>query len=637
MEQWQDELYRRFHLPFEIMTNDKYEAARTGNWFGENPLAICRLDKLSRNEGVQDKLKATDWDVIVCDEAHKMSASFWGGEIRRTKRYQLGQLLSTVTRHFLLLTATPHNGKEEDFQLFMALLDGDRFEGKFRDGVHSVNASDLMRRMVKEDLLKFDGRPLFPERKAYTVEYELSEGEMDLYRRVTEYVRGEFNRAEQLANDGRKGTVGFALTVLQRRLASSPEAIYQSLRRRKERLEKRCREEDLLKRGARIRIAWQKEVPRLSEDDLEDLEDAPDEEGEATEERVVDQASAAQTIAELKAEITILKTLEQVALRVRQSNSDRKWDELARLLQNQTELFDAHGHRRKLILFTEHRDTLSYLQERISSLIGKPEAVVAIHGGLGREERRKAETLFTQDKAVEVLLATDAAGEGINLQRAHLMVNYDLPWNPNRLEQRFGRIHRIGQTEVCHCWHLVAYETREGEVYRRLLDKIEEERKALGGKVFDILGKLTFNDKPLRHLLLDAVRYGDQPAVRARLDQVVDHAMDRDALQALIEEHALARDSMDATRVQAIQEAMERAEVRRLQPRFVAAFFIEALQRLGGTVREREPKRYEVTHVPAIVRNRDRVIGLRTPVLTRYERITLKRIASAFPALPWRS
>ena len=625
VEQWQDELYRRFHLPFEIMTNDKYEAARTGNWFGENPLAICRLDKLSRNEGVQDKLKATDWDVIVCDEAHKMSASFWGGEIRRTKRYQLGQLLSTVTRHFLLLTATPHNGKEEDFQLFMALLDGDRFEGKFRDGVHSVNASDLMRRMVKEDLLKFDGRPLFPERKAYTVEYELSEGEMDLYRRVTEYVRGEFNRAEQLANDGRKGTVGFALTVLQRRLASSPEAIYQSLRRRKERLEKRCREEDLLKRGARIRIAWQKEVPRLSEDDLEDLEDAPDEEGEATEERVVDQASAAQTIAELKAEITILKTLEQVALRVRQSNSDRKWDELARLLQNQTELFDAHGHRRKLILFTEHRDTLSYLQERISSLIGKPEAVVAIHGGLGREERRKAETLFTQDKAVEVLLATDAAGEGINLQRAHLMVNYDLPWNPNRLEQRFGRIHRIGQTEVCHCWHLVAYETREGEVYRRLLDKIEEERKALGGKVFDILGKLTFNDKPLRHLLLDAVRYGDQPAVRARLDQVVDHAMDRDALQALIEEHALARDSMDATRVQAIQEAMERAEVRRLQPRFVAAFFIEALQRLGGTVREREPKRYEVTHVPAIVRNRDRVIGLRTPVLTRYERITFEK------------
>lgn len=276
---------------------------------------ICRLDKLSRNEDVQEKLKTTDWDVVVCDEAHKMSASFWGGEIRRTKRYQLGQLLSKLTRHFLLLTATPHNGKEEDFQLFMALIDGDRFEGKFRDGVHSVNASDLMRRMVKEDLRKFDGRPLFPERKAYTVEYELSDGEADLYQRVTEYVREEFNRAEQLSSDGRRGTVGFALTVLQRRLASSPEAIYQSLRRRKERLEKRCREEELLKRGAEVRIDCLKDVPALSEDDLEDLEDAPDEEVDDTEKRVVDLASAAQTITELKAEIAILKDLEQAALR----------------------------------------------------------------------------------------------------------------------------------------------------------------------------------------------------------------------------------------------------------------------------------------------------------------------------------
>lgn len=625
VEQWQDELYRRFHLPFEIMTNDKYEAARTGNWFNENPLAVCRLDKLSRNEDVQEKLRATDWDLIVCDEAHKMSASFWGGEIKRTKRHQLGQLLSTLTRHFLLLTATPHNGKEEDFQLFMSLLDGDRFEGKFRDGVHSVDTSDLMRRMVKEDLLKFDGKPLFPERRAYTVEYKLSDAEAELYSKVTAYVREEFNRAEQLANDGRKGTVGFALTILQRRLASSPEAIYQSLRRRRERLEKRCREEELLKRGAEVSLGWSRDLPSFTEDDLEDLEDAPEEEVEATEEHVVDQASAARTIAELKAEIAILSDLEKLALRVRQSTSDRKWDELSRLLQNQTEMFDAHGHRRKLIIFTEHRDTLNYLRDRIGSLIGKPEAVVMIHGGMGREDRRKAQSLFTQDRDVEVLVATDAAGEGINLQRAHLMVNYDLPWNPNRLEQRFGRIHRIGQTEVCHCWNLVAAETREGDVYRRLLEKLEQEREALGGKVFDILGKVTFNDKPLRDLLLEAIRYGDQPDVRARLDQVVDTALDRDKLRSLIEEHALAHDSMDATRVQQIREDMERAEARRLQPHFIAAFFLEAFKRLGGTAREREPKRFEITHVPAVIRNRDRLIGMRDPVLTKYERITFEK------------
>jgi len=448
VEQWPDELDSKFNLSFEIMTNDALEAARTGNWFNEVSLAVCRLDTLSRNEDAQAKLQHTGWDLIVCDEAHKLSATYFGNEVKYTKRYRLGQLLSNLTRHFLLLTATPHNGKEADFQLFMALLDGDRFEGKFRDGVHVSDAGDMMRRLVKEQLLKFDGTPLFPERLAYTANYALSDGEAELYKDVTDYVREEFNRAEALENEGRKGTVGFALTILQRRLASSPEAIYESLKRRRERLEKRLREEQLPKRGAEVGIDLNAGLPALSSDDIEDLDDAPDAELEDTEERVVDQASAARTIAELRAEIDQLTGLERIALRVRQSGTDRKWDELSRLLQNNTEVFDAVGHRRKLVIFTEHRDTLNYLTERIRALIGRPEAVVIIHGGVGREARRKAEEAFKHDKEVDILVATDAAGEGINLQRAHLMVNYDLPWNPNRLEQRFGRIHRIGQTEV---------------------------------------------------------------------------------------------------------------------------------------------------------------------------------------------
>src|SRR5579875_1329338 len=268
VEQWQDELDRRFHLPFEIVTNDALEAARTGNWFTEVSLAICRLDKLSRDEDAQAKLMQTDWDLIVCDEAHKLSATFFGGEVKYTKRYRLGQLLSTLTRHFLLMTATPHNGKEEDFQLFMALLDGDRFEGRFRDGVHTSDVSDLMRRMVKENLLKFDGTPLFPERRAYTVPYKLSDAEARLYKAVTEYVREEFNRAEALHNDKRAGTVGFALTILQRRLASSPEAIRQSLRRRRERLEARLRELELLQRGAQVGQALATAVPALDDEDV---------------------------------------------------------------------------------------------------------------------------------------------------------------------------------------------------------------------------------------------------------------------------------------------------------------------------------------------------------------------------------
>src|SRR5207302_205291 len=218
-----------------------------------------------------------------------MSATFFGGEIKYTKRYRLGQLLSTLTRHFLLLTATPHNGKEEDFQLFMALLDGDRFEGRFRDGTHAVDVSDLMRRMVKENLLKFDATPLFPERVAHTVPYKLSDAETVLYREVTEYVRTEFDRAANLDKD-RKGTVGFALTILQRRLASSPEAIYQSLRRRRERLESRLRELELLQRGGQVAQAAPPTVRVLDTDDIEDLEEAPDSEVEAAEEEILDQA-----------------------------------------------------------------------------------------------------------------------------------------------------------------------------------------------------------------------------------------------------------------------------------------------------------------------------------------------------------
>lgn len=646
-EQWQDELYRRFHLPFEILTNDKLEAARTGNWFLETNLVIARLDKLSRNEGVQQKLQAPDcrWDLLVCDEAHKMSATVFGGETKYTKRYRLGQLLSTLTRHFLLMTATPHNGKEADFQLFMALLDGDRFEGRYRDGVHTADVSDLMRRMVKEKLLKFDGTPLFPQRIAYTVPYKLSDAEAQLYQIVTNYVREEFNRAEALENDKRAGTVGFALTILQRRLASSPEAISQSLRRRRERLEGRLLELEVLQRGGQLAPIVAATVPDLDSEDVEDLEEAPDNEVEAAEEEILDQATAARSIAELRIEIETLKGLETQALAVRRSGTDTKWRELASLLG---EIFTpgAITHRaaqadapygagaipppqpsphQKLVIFTEHRDTLNYLQSRITTLLGRKEAVVIIHGGIGREERLKVQESFRHDPEVQVLLATDAAGEGINLQRAHLMVNYDLPWNPNRIEQRFGRIHRIGQTEVCHLWNLVAEETREGDVYRKLLDKLEQARQTLGGQVFDVLGKLQFEGKSLRDLLIEAIRHGEQPEVKAYLTTVLDTALDRKHLQGLLDEGALVPDAMDLSQVRRIREDMERADARRLQPHYIESFFHEAFKRLGGAVKQREARRYEITHVPTLVRNRDRLIGIGEPVLPRYERIAFEK------------
>ncbi len=643
-EQWQEELSRRFHLPFEVLTNDKLAAARTGNWFLENPLAIARLDKLSRNEDIQRLLQAPDcgWDLVVCDEAHKMSATVFGGETKFTRRYRLGQLLSGLTRHFLLMTATPHNGKEADFQLFLALLDCDRFEGRFRDGAHAVDVSDLMRRLTKESLLKFDGTPLFPQRLAYTVPYKLSPAEDHLYKAVTEYVREEFNRADALQTE-KRGTVGFALTVLQRRLASSPEAIYQSLRRRRERLEGRLRELETLQRGdpaSPLLFPAMAANAALDAEEVEDLEDAPDHELEAAEAEILDQATAARSMEELRFEIATLRELEALALAVCRSGTDTKWRELAGLLgeiftppsEPAPLPFERSPHQ-KLVLFTEHRDTLNYLEKRISTLLGRQEAVVMIHGGTKREDRLKVQELFRNDPEVKVLLATDAAGEGINLQRAHLMVNYDLPWNPNRLEQRFGRVHRIGQTEVCHLWNLVAEETREGDVYRKLLDKLEEARAALGGQVFDVLGNLQFEGKPLRELLIEAIRFGDRPEVRAHLTTVVEQALDRGQLQALLEDHALAPDAMDSSRVQRVREDMERADARRLQPHYIESFFHEAFRALGGTPRQREPRRYEITHVPAPLR-RGRGSGFGDPVLARYERIVFEKSLAAAPGQP---
>lgn len=641
-EQWQDELLEKFGLQFEIFTREKQEQSASSNYFAEQTRLICRLDQLSRNEDYQDKLRNTEWDLIIVDEAHKLSANYFGNKVNKTKRFQCGELLGSITRHFLLMTATPHNGKEADFQIWLSLLDTDRFYGKFREGVHQVDISDLLRRMVKEELLKFDGTPLFPERRAYTANYELSDDAAALYAAVTDYVRNEMNRADNLGGQ-RKGTVGFALTMLQRRLASSPEAIYQSLKRRHKRLENRLGEMKLVVRGHSVDhngvaetlgeyiVKKQIELP----DNIDELdEELNAKEYEAYAEQVVDQATAADTIAELEAEIATLKRLEQQALGVVQAGNDRKWEQLSHLLQDCPEMYTDGGSRRKLIIFTEHKDTLNYLTQRIGGMLGHPEAVLTMHGGVNRDDRRKAQERFRHNPDVLVMVATDAAGEGVNLQNANLMVNYDLPWNPNRLEQRFGRIHRIGQTEVCHLWNLVAKETREGAVFQKLFDKLEVEREALGGKVFDILGE-AFENRSLKDLLIEAIRYGESPEVGNRLNEVIDGALDADHLKEILRRNALVEQHMGLEELYAVKEAMEKAEARKLQPYFIRAFFGEAFQTLQGELRPREAGRYEIRHVPAAIRERDRVIGeSRTPVLKKYERICFEKHRIRMPGKP---
>jgi superfamily II DNA or RNA helicase len=628
VEQWQDELSEKFDLLFDILTRDQVEAAATGNFFAEKQRVIARLDMLSRADDLQQRLKAAPmWDLIICDEAHRMSASFFGKEVKYTKRYQLGQLLGSVARHFLLMSATPHNGKDEDFQLFMGLLDSDRFEGRFRQGAHKVDVSDMMRRLTKEELRRFDGTPLFPERKAYTISYKLSSQEAVLYESVTRYVREEMNRVDQIQEGGerRRNTVGFALQILQRRLASSPAAIHESLKRRLARLEARLEEEKLLKRGREASDSLS-QTPPLPTWDEDDLEEATEEEVEQLEDEVVDQATAARTIAELETEIVSLKQLEGLARTLRRSGEDTKWRELDRILDDPLVHDPANDVRRKIIIFTESRDTLEYLAGRIRGRTGEEESVVTIHGGVPRDRRRAAIVAFNDDPVVRFLVANDAAGEGVNLQRgSHLMVNYDLPWNPNRLEQRFGRIHRIGQTEVCHLWNLIAGETREGQVYARLLEKLETAREALGGRVYDVLGEL-FEGRALRDMFMEAIRYGERADVRERLFTAIDGAVDRKRIEELVARSKLTKEGLDASTITTLREEMERAEARRLQPRYIRSFFEEAFALSGGIMRQREKGRFEVTRVPAILRDRDRLIGRGDPVLPRYERVCFDKV-----------
>jgi superfamily II DNA or RNA helicase len=612
VEQWQDEMLLKFGMRFEILTNEML-GTPDADFFEHHPMLIARMDHVARNDLLIEQLRATEWDLAIVDEAHRMSASYFGNELKLTRRFQLGQVLGDTARHLLLMTATPHNGKEEDFQQFLTLLDRDGFEGKHRKGQPAASIDSVGSRTIKEEMLTFEGTPLFPARIAETMPYDLSPLESKLYEAVTEYVREEMNRADRL--DGkRKNTVGFALTVLQRRLASSPEAIYRSLERRIKRLEQRLVDLDKPV-PARLEAELDEDAAALADD--EELDAA---EIEKFEEEVVDAASASQTREEIQYEIKVLKDLLVLAGQVRAAGEDRKWVELRKILDDQTLASASDGRRHKLIIFTEHRDTLDYLERQVRNHLGRYEAVVSIHGGVPRPARRQVTAEFTGNPDVQILIATDAAGEGLNLQVAHLMVNYDLPWNPNRIDQRFGRVHRIGQLDECYLWNLVAINTREGQVYERLLAKLDEQHKAYGGKVFEVLGQ-GFREMSLRDLLIEAIRRGDDPEVRAHMERVID-ASAGENVKHLIEGEALAHESLGPVELERLKRDMEEARSRRLQPFFIERFFLDAFKRLGGRIGPREPRRFEISNVP--VRLRSGPQSAVRPISTKYARVTFE-------------
>ena len=624
-DQWVGELKEKFGLGFRQVTKDLLDSAEHVNPFMQGNLFVARMDQLARaGKTVQDRLDETEWDLVIVDEAHRMSAQQGGfnGEAKRTMRYRLGQRLSKRATHFLLMTATPHTGNDENFHLFLSLLDQDVFAGQLRPGETKANLENIMLRRIKENLVDIEGRKLFPPRKAVSAAYELSELELKLYEAVTSYVREEMARAMSvLAGDKRRqGNVSFALTILQRRLASSPEAILTSLKRRRQKLQ------DQLEPGQSASVAFIDEVELDAEGELSEAEIE-----EVIEAGVLDGMSIAKNSSERALEVQKLDELIALAEKVRESGTDSKWQELKAILESEHFVSHETGEHQKLIIFTEHRDTLSYLEKQISKVLGEDLRVITIHGGDSRQERKKAQTEFTNNPDCPILVATDAAGEGINLQRAHLMVNYDLPWNPNRIEQRFGRIHRIGQKHECTLWNLVSSNTREGNVYARLLEKIQIQNQAYDGNLFHVLGgEDLFEGESLSDLMIKAIL---NPEKVPELVEAVDKGL-VDAQVAAARENALVSEVNSRLNSDDIVRQMNDAKARRLAPGYVAQFFLSAFKSFGGVVQQKEESRFKIANVPMALQNYASANLDIGEIATKYERVTFDPAAIEVPEAP---
>ncbi|MBZ4688658.1 MAG: hypothetical protein PWQ96_1771 [Clostridia bacterium] len=468
LKQWQEELNEKFNLSFTIINRETLRSATT-NPFIENDFCLSSIYWAARDD-IKSFVNEADFDLIIVDEAHKMAAYTHGKrkkKISRTKLYQLGEMILRQAEHCLLLTATPHKGDPENFRHLMRLIDQDIFSNLSATDSLREKSNPFIIRRLKESMKNFDGTPIFPKRITKTITYNLSDPELELYEAVTDYVRYYFNRA---INKGNNSTA-FAMMLLQRRLSSSIEAIHLSLIRRRDRLN------ELLTKTLDEREKYLRQLDKI---DLDDFDDEAADYQEKIEEKL-EQAFDNIDLDELKTELQKLDQLIAKTSFLRESIIERKYEEL------ESTLFGANGllnQGEKIIIFTEAADTLRYLENRLLKHLPQ---VAKIVGNYSMEERRRQVELF-RDKC-QVMLATDAGGESINLQFCNQMINYDIPWNPNKLEQRMGRIHRIGQKNDVAIFNLVAQNTREGDVMMRLLDKMEQMREDLGSDlVYDFIG-----------------------------------------------------------------------------------------------------------------------------------------------------
>lgn len=600
--QWQDEMLRWFGEPFDVIFSAVDQQQLVNPWQRTNQ-AVASLD-YAKQEDVRERVWQEKWDLVIIDEAHKCSAytkrsSTRGNEVDKTKRYVLAEKLAAQTDHLLLLTATPHHGDDDRFAHFIRLLDADLFPEPHRlDAKAGEIRRDILQlgpdcpwalRRLKEDLKDVHGRRLFPDRHAHTMTFRLNRDEYDLYKEMTAFI----NRFLPQATGRKKASVALARTVFQRRLASSNFAICESIRRRLERQQELLQELDELTPHQLARRLAQLQGQVLDteqeEDDLDD--DARD--------RLVDEFTSAVELDQLRAEIAALQDLHAQARRVRDHARDSKLESLKQCLE-QAEFNELKDGRGKLLIFTEHRDTLTYLCEHLARW---GYSICTIHGGMNPYDRKRAQDEFRT--TAQICVATEAAGEGINLQFCHLMINYDLPWNPTRLEQRLGRIHRIGQERDCHVFNFVASDSEEGQpiiegrILTRLLEKLEQMRAVLADRVFDVIGEvLSLNDVNLPEMLRDAAH---DPR---RLDEYLDLIEKIDPARLKKYENAtgiaLARANVDFS---SFQQSNAEAEERRLMPKYVEKHFIEAAKEISLRVELRADGLWRIEHVLADLRS----------------------------------
>ncbi|MGB9852991.1 MAG: helicase-related protein [Candidatus Kapaibacteriota bacterium] len=574
--QWRRELKDKFDETFEVIDRNTFDSI-----YGENPWekrdqVITSID-FAKQEEILKSLSSAHWDFTIVDESHKMAAYKYGDKVSRTQRYKLGEVLSKASNHLLFLTATPHKGDSENFRLFLDLLMPGFFatQEMIEESIKNKD-NPLFIRRLKEDLKDFDGNPLFTRRFPITIKFRLSENESKLYKEVTQYVREQYNIALEY---DKKRNVAFALMIIQRRMASSTYALLESLKRRKRKLE------EILKGGEKP-----KEISfSIEYEEVEDFEENERWEKEKEWETV----SVARNQEELRKEIETLEKLIEDAKEIIDNEEEVKLKELRKAIEDGFNKIKEMNGNPKILIFTESKDTLKYLVNRIESWGYK---VNFIHGGMNLYERISAEKDFRD--STDIMVATEAAGEGINLQFCHIMINYDIPWNPSRLEQRMGRIHRYGQQKDVYIFNLVAQDTAEGEVLLKLFDKLEEIRNKLGSdRVFDVIGDV-FEGKSLFQLIVDAITQAKSlDEILNELDINPDFEYISKIKEVLGE--SLATRFIDLTR---INELSEKAKIYRLIPEYVEEFFKKAFQEAGGRLRELKKRFFAIDSIPYDIR-----------------------------------